>query len=128
MLANYSQHYFGSGPISSDYYGLFCKHLAEKLGQPGEGNGSFVCAMSQGTSGDQMWMDYGAEKKNITLDAYASAVADSAMQALKTVKYHEHVPLGMVEKTLELNYRVPDEKRLDWARPIEMCIRDRCQR
>lgn len=118
VLANYSQHYFGSGPISSDYYGLFCKHLADKLGQPGEGNGAFVCAMSQGTSGDQMWMDYGAEKKNITIDAYASAVADSAMKALKTVTYHDHAPLGMVEKTLELRYRVPDEQRLAWARPI----------
>lgn len=118
VLANYSQHYFGSGPISSDYYGLFCKHLAAKLNQQGDGNGPFVCAMSQGTSGDQMWMDYGAEKKNITLDAYAEAVADSAMKALQTVKYLDHAPLGMIEKTLELNYRVPDEKRLAWARPI----------
>ena len=118
VLANYSQHYFGSGPISSDYYGLFCKHLADKLGQPGEGNGPFVCAMSQGTSGDQMWMDYGAEKKTITIDTYASEVANSAIKALQTVKYVDHAPLGMVEKTLELNYRVPDEKRLAWARPI----------
>ncbi|MBB5034780.1 neutral/alkaline non-lysosomal ceramidase N-terminal domain-containing protein [Prosthecobacter vanneervenii] len=124
VLANYSQHYFGSGPISSDYYGLFCKHLAAKLSQQGEGNGPFVCAMSQGTSGDLMWMDYGAEKKNITLDEYASAVAESAMQALKTVKYHDHVPLRMVEKTLELNYRVPDEKRLAWARPIAAKIKN----
>ena len=31
----------------------------------------FVCAMSQGASGDQMWMDYGAEKKTITLDTYS---------------------------------------------------------
>lgn len=118
VLANYSQHYFGSGPVSADYYGAFCRHLSAKMGQEGDGNGPFVCAMSQGTSGDLMWMDYGAEKKNITLDAYASAVADSAMQALKTVMYHDHVPLGMVEKILELNYRVPDEKRLAWARPI----------
>ncbi|MDI1313561.1 neutral/alkaline non-lysosomal ceramidase N-terminal domain-containing protein [Prosthecobacter sp.] len=118
VLANYSQHYFGSSPISSDYYGLFCKHLAAKMGQSGDGIGSFVCAMCQGTSGDQMWMDYGAEKKNITIDTYASAVADSAMKALQTVKYLDHAPLGMVEKTLELNYRVPDEKRLAWARPI----------
>jgi hypothetical protein len=40
------------------------------------------------------------------------------MKALQTVKYVDHAPLGMVEKTLELNYRVPDEKRLAWARPI----------
>lgn len=118
VLANYSQHYFGSGPVSADYYGHFCKHLAAKLGQSGEGNGPFVCAMSQGTSGDQMWMDYGAEKKSITLAPYASEVADSALKALQTVKYVDHAPLGMIEKTLELNYRVPDEKRLAWARPI----------
>ncbi|WP_461785569.1 PVC-type heme-binding CxxCH protein [Prosthecobacter sp.] len=118
VLANYSQHYFGSGPISADYFGLFCKHLAAKLGQQGNGNGPFVCAMSQGTSGDQMWMDYGAEKKTITIEHYASEVADSAMMALQTVKYVDHAPLGMIEKTLELNYRVPDEKRLAWARPI----------
>jgi putative membrane-bound dehydrogenase-like protein len=118
VLANYSQHYFGSGPISSDYYGLFCKHLATKLNQPGDGNNGFICAMSQGTSGDQMWMDYGAEKKNITLDAYANAVADSAMKALQTVKHLDHAPLGMVERTIELNYRVPGDKRLAWARPI----------
>jgi putative membrane-bound dehydrogenase-like protein len=118
VLANYSQHYFGTGPISADYFGLFCKHLAAKLGQQGDGNGPFVCAMSQGTSGDQMWMDYGAEKKTITIDTYASEVADSAMKALQTVKYVDHAPLGMIEKTLELKYRVPDEKRLAWARPI----------
>lgn len=118
VLANYSQHYFGSGPISADYYGLFCKHLAAKMGQPGDGNGPFVCAMSQGTSGDQMWMDYGAEKKNITIDGYSEAVADSAMKALQTVKYVDHAPLGMIEKTLELKYRVPNEERLAWARPI----------
>ncbi|MBL9182564.1 MAG: c-type cytochrome [Verrucomicrobiaceae bacterium] len=118
VLANYSQHYFGTAPVSADYFGLFCKHLAAKLGQQGDGNGPFVCAMSQGTSGDQMWMDYGAEKKTITIDTYASEVADSAIKALQTVKYVDHAPLGMVEKTLELNYRVPDEKRLAWARPI----------
>ena len=118
VLANYSQHYFGTSPVSADYFGLFCKHLAAKLGQQGDGNGPFVCAMSQGTSGDQMWMDYGAEKKTITIDTYASEVADSAIKALQTVKYVDQAPLGMIEKTLELNYRVPDEKRLAWARPI----------
>ncbi len=118
VLANYSQHYFGTAPVSADYFGLFCRHLAAKMGQQGDGNGPFVCAMSQGTSGDQMWMDYGAEKKTITLDTYASEVADSALKALQTVKYVDHAPLGMIEKTLELKYRVPDEKRLAWARPI----------
>ncbi|MBK8092934.1 MAG: c-type cytochrome [Verrucomicrobiaceae bacterium] len=114
VLANYSQHYFGTSPVSADYFGLFSKHLAAKMGA----TDGFVAAMSAGTSGDQMWMDYGAEKKTLTIDHYADAVADSAMKALQTVKYVDHAPLGMVEKTLELKYRVPDEKRLAWARSI----------
>ena len=118
VLANYSQHYFGAQAVSADYYGYFCKHIADKLGQQGDGNGPFVCAMSQGTSGDQMWMDYGAEKKTFTTDGYAAAVADYAMKALQGITYQDEVPLGMIEKTIELNYRVPDEKRLAWARPI----------
>ena len=118
VLANYSQHYFGSPPVSADYYGLFCKHVASLLGEQGEGNGPFVCAMSQGTSGDLMWMDYGSAQKPMNTDSYAQAVAQSAEQALKQVKYHDSVPLAMVEKRLKLNYRVPDDKRLEWARPI----------
>ena len=39
VLANYSQHYFGTAPVSADYFGLFCKHLAAKLGQQGDGLG-----------------------------------------------------------------------------------------
>ncbi len=118
VLANYSQHYFGAGPVSADYYGHFCRQLAARLGQSGDGNGPFVCAMSQGTSGDQMWMDYGAKKQAIDIVTYASEVADSALKALQSVKYVDHAPLGMIEKTLELKYRVPDEQRLAWARPL----------
>ncbi|MDZ4288262.1 MAG: PVC-type heme-binding CxxCH protein [Prosthecobacter sp.] len=118
VLANYSQHYFGSVAVSADYYGLFCKHIAKMLGEPGDGNGPFVCAMSQGTSGDLMWMDYGAPKKSFTTDSYAEAVAKYAEQALKKIQYQDSAPLAMVEKKLKLNYRVPDEKRLEWARPI----------
>ncbi len=124
VLANYSQHYFGSAPVSADYYGLFCKHVARLLGQAGEGNGPFVCAMSQGTSGDLMWMDYGSPKKTITVDSYAEAVAKYAEQALAQVQYRDTVPLAIVEKKLMLNYRVPDEKRLAWARPIAARIVD----
>lgn len=124
VLANYSQHYFGSAAVSADYYGLFCKHVARMLGQEGDGNGPFVCAISQGTSGDAMWMDYGAPKKSFTTDSYAEAVAKYAEQALKQVQYHTSAPLAMVEKKLKLNYRVPDEKRLEWAKPIAARVVD----
>lgn len=118
VLANYSQHYFGASPVSSDYYGMFCKSLAGLMKQEGDGNGSFVCAMSQGTSGDLMWMDYGSAQKTITRDQYAEAVAKKTMEALQKVEYHDGALLGMVEKTLTLKYRVPDETRLTWAQRI----------
>ena len=58
MLANYSQHYFGASPVSADYYGRFAAALARRIGAE-QGSRPFVGIMSQGTSGDQMWMDYG---------------------------------------------------------------------
>ncbi|MDX1929975.1 MAG: neutral/alkaline non-lysosomal ceramidase N-terminal domain-containing protein [Pirellulaceae bacterium] len=118
VLANYSQHYFGSGPVSADYYGLFCKHIAEIVGEAGDGNGPFVAAISQGTSGDLMWMDYGTAAKSITLERYAEEVAKYAELALAKVEYHAAVPINIVEKNITLKYRVPDDKRLEWARPI----------
>jgi hypothetical protein len=118
VFANYSQHYFGAQAISSDYYGLFCKYIAESLGESGDGNGPFVCAISQGTSGDLMWMDYGVPAKSISMAAYAESVARYAEQSLQAIAYRDFARLGMVERTLALNYRVPDSERLEWARPI----------
>ncbi len=124
VLANYSQHYYGSPAISADYYGRFCKYIADTLGQPGDGNGPFVCAMSQGTSGDSMWMDYGSPAKLIGMERYAQAVAKYAEQALSSIRYQDSATLAMVEKQLHLSYRVPDAARLEWAKPIAEKIED----
>ncbi|MFN6163165.1 MAG: PVC-type heme-binding CxxCH protein [Planctomycetota bacterium] len=118
VYANYSQHYFGSAAISADYYGLFCKYIADMLGEPGDGNGPFVCAISQGTSGDLMWMDYGVPAENITMAQYAEGVARYAEKALDGIEYQSHAPLGCVESNLKLRYRVPSEARRKWAEPI----------
>jgi len=128
VLANYSQHYFGAPAVSADYYGDFCKEVADLWGEPGEGNGPFVCAMSQGTSGDLMWMDYGAAAKKISRDRYARAVAQYAHQALRNIVYRDSASLAMVEKRLQLKYRVPDKERLAWARPIAAKIEDELPR
>jgi hypothetical protein len=118
VLANYSMHYYGASPVSADYYGRFASALARRIGvtdQPGEP--PFVAIMSQGTSGDQMWMDYGQPKRDPGLDAYADAVAAYAERAYRGITtYHDVVPLAMAETTLVLGRRVPDEKRLAWAR------------
>src|SRR5262249_35684981 len=117
VLANFAMHYFGSGIVSSDYFGPFCDKLARKVG-------GGLAIMSQGTSGDLMWMDYGSPEKKITLDQYASELADIAAAALPKIEYKSDVPLKMEEDWLILTRRTPDEKRLKWAREIMAKVTD----
>ena len=65
VLANYSMHYFGARPVSADYYGRFARLMESRIGAT-EGGPPFVAIMSQGTSGDQQWMDYGRPKTDLT--------------------------------------------------------------
>ncbi len=118
FFANYSMHYFGAKAISSDYYGAFAQHIAKLMKQSSSEGPEFVAAMTQGTSGDQQWMDYSKPRPQITMDAYAEEVAKKAMEAYAKILHQKQAPIAMVEKRLTLNYRVPDEKRLDWAQPI----------
>ena len=117
VLANYSMHYYGAEPVSADYYGRFAAALATRLNAQAV-EPPFVGIMSQGTSGDQMWMDYGGPKKDPGLDAYADGVARVAHQAYQSITYHDWVPLAMAETTLTLARRTPDPKRLAWATEI----------
>jgi hypothetical protein len=128
VLANYSMHYYGADPVSADYYGRFATALARRIGaEAASGSNTappFVAIMSQGTSGDQMWMDYGRPKKDPGLDAYADAVAASAERAYRAITYRDHVSLAMAETTLVLGRRVPDEARLAWARDVIAAMKD----
>ncbi len=128
VLANYSMHYFGAAPVSADYYGRFAGLLARRLGADRLNDPKsplFVAMMSQGTSGDQMWMDYGAPKKDPGLDAYADAVAATAERACRAVEYRDDVRLAMAESTLSLDRRVPNVARLAWARGVIAAMKGR---
>jgi hypothetical protein len=113
VLANFSMHYFASVPVSSDYYGLFCDRLAAKIG--GEGGPKPVVLMSQGTSGDLMWMDYGKPEVKPTIDEYAGGLVDIAFDAYRKIEY-QGADLAMKETKLTLGRRVPEAERLKWAR------------
>jgi hypothetical protein len=117
VLANYSMHYFGAEPVSADYFGRFATALATRIGAQSV-DPPFVAIMSQGTSGDQMWMDYAHPKADPGIDAYADAVARYAQTAYQEIHYREWVPLSMAETRLVLRRRVPDASRLAWARTI----------
>lgn len=124
VLANYSMHYYGSDDVSADYYGRFSETLARKLGG-GEG---FVASMSQGTSGDLMWMDYGSPAPQRDLLAYADAVAEVAFNVIERIEYREDVSLAMAETTLSLGRRLPDEARQEWARSLRVQMDDETPR
>ncbi len=115
LLANYSQHYYGSPLLSADYYGAFARAMGIRLGQTSS-EGPFVAMMSQGTSGDLMWMDYGSPKKDGNFEMYADEVATRAMAAYDSIVWQDTVPLAMTEASLTLKYRVPNEERLAWAK------------
>ncbi len=128
LLANYSQHYYGSPLLSSDYYGRFVRHVASRIGagkSPGQGKTPFVAMMSQGTSGDLMWMDYSAPATDIGYDAYAQAVAERAASVWQGMHFLNWVPVRMAERELRLAYRVPDASRLAWARKVAAGLEDR---
>ena len=127
-LANYSQHYFGDSAVSADYYGRFAHRLAELIEAEGKGEKDRpapVAIMSQGTSGDLMWMDYGAPKPSIAMKQYADEVADVAYCAWKKILFEDVAPLTMMEQKLKFRRRTPDAARLAWARPIADKIKDR---
>jgi hypothetical protein len=113
LLANYSMHYIGAEPVSPDYFGAFVRKMEERI-RPA-GNPQFVAMMSQGTSGDQMWMDYGAPARKTTPEAYAEEMAEIAYAAWKRIEYRAEAPLAMAETKLRLARRYPDERRLAWA-------------
>jgi len=122
VFANYSQHYFGAPAVSADYFAHFARSVAGALGEEGDGHAGFVCLLSQGTSGDLMWMDYGAAARRISIHDYAAGVARDAVEVIGRIEHRPDVTLAMVEKELTLDYRVPDESRLAWARSISAAM------
>lgn len=121
LFANYSQHYYDSPLLSSDYYGRFALHISKML----NADENFVGIMSQGTSGDLMWMDYGSPRKEIGYDAYAREIAEIVHAAASRIEFKKWVPIKMAEGLLPLAYRVPSPERLDWARNVANSFENR---
>ncbi len=117
VVANYSMHYYGAEPVSADYFGRFARALAVRIGAQAV-TPPFVGIMSQGTSGDLMWMDYGKPRQDQGTDAYAANVAMAAHRAYQLIRYHDWVPLAVAETSLTLSRRVPDRARLEWAKAV----------
>src|SRR3954447_1687651 len=124
VLANFSMHYVGSPLLSADYYGRFAEHLGKRI-DGSDGSSSCIVSMSQGTSGDLVGVNYSGPAVTLNYDRYADELVEIAAGALKNVKYTEHASLAMAEAKLTLRRRVPDAKRLAWAKQMATKIGER---
>ncbi|HAP06235.1 MAG TPA: hypothetical protein DCR20_00280, partial [Planctomycetaceae bacterium] len=127
VLANYAMHYYGSPLVSADCCGRFGQRFAELLGASGQSR-AFVGLLSQGTSGDSMWMDYSRPAVANDLDGYVTGLATKALEAWRLIQWRKDVSLAMAEERLRLQRRVPDEGRLEWARKLSAEVGDRLPR
>ena len=130
LLANFSMHYYGSQLLSSDYFGRFRAHVEARMAAAPRPAGArpFVAMMSQGTSGDLMWMDYSRPREEIGHDAYALGLAKLAADLALGLELRDGAPIALHESRLSLRRRVPDAERLAWARDLAARIGDRLPR
>ncbi len=120
VLANFSMHYFGSSAgFSADYFGEVATSLETSIAETdGVSNRPFVGIMSQGTSGDLHWMNYGMAQRNVTRSQYAHGIADKVLAASRKIEHRSDCTLAMAEKRIQLRRRVPDAARLAWAKTL----------
>jgi hypothetical protein len=117
LLANYSTHYANAPgqEISADYFGEFCKLIAQEL-KANELNPGFVALMCNGTSGDANCSDFTKTDWPVNPVIVAKAVVATAMQALADMKYQDWVPLAASEKRAMFNVRLPTREQVAEAR------------
>ena len=122
VMGNFSMHYYGDKAISADYFGLFSEGLKQRIAPNApEGKPEFVGMMSHAPSGDIYLRDYAKPKPDKpphTIDTYAEGLVDLAVKTYEDIEFQADLPLAMAESRMTLNYRVPDQQRLEWARNV----------
>ncbi len=122
LLANYSLHYVGAvAGASADYFGLFSKRIAELLNPTGS-DGTFVAAMSNGTSGDINNINFpnrgGKRALFEQITVVGNKVAAEVHRAYGDVVFQDWVPLAAVQKEVSLGVRKPTPEEVTEAKDI----------
>lgn len=88
----------------------------------------FVGLLSHGCSGDIWRRDYTGPADTYdpfpTMKEYAAALLDRAFTAYESIAYKD-ADLAMAETRMQLDYRVADAQRLEWAQKIVDAMGDR---
>ncbi len=131
LIANYSLHYVGGipkvkgdkgravGMASADYYGEFARIMPFRYGGSKRSK-KFVAMMTNGTSGDINNYDFFGKRPPRApfeqVRIVASKTADAALRAVKKIDTYDADPkVGILQRELALNYRIPSKSQLDKA-------------
>lgn len=122
LSANYSLHYVGGVPgdhLSADYFPVFADRVGELLGADRQ-DPAFVGIMSNGTSGDINHLFVGRSQKRYRpyeqMREVADDIAQEVIRVQKTIQHHEWVPLHVVQETIVLKTRKPDQQMTERAK------------
>jgi len=115
LLSNYSTHYVGSPAVSADYFAVFAKRIGQLIGA-GNDAPPFIGMMSNGTSGDANCCNFLEAPRPFDRFTVAEDVAQAALEAYKTIRHHDGVPIAMREKLLELKVRMPTKQEVAEAK------------
>ncbi|WP_231756337.1 hypothetical protein [Lignipirellula cremea] len=136
LLASYGLHYVGGVPantISADYFAIFADRVGELLGADRHQDPPFVGVMANGTSGDvnnlARYSDEElAKREREPKKRYqpfekarevAHLCAEKVFQAHKSLKWHDHVRLSSVQRTLTFERRYPTKEEVEWAEAVK---------
>jgi neutral ceramidase len=136
LFASYGLHYVGGVPpntISADYFALFADRVGELLGADRHQDPPFVGIMANGTSGDvnnlARYSDEElAQRGSQPTKKYqpfekarevANLCAEKVLQAHKALKWHDHVKLSSVQRTLTFERRYPTKAEVEWAEGVK---------
>ncbi len=123
VLANYALHYVGGAPagkISADYFGAYAQLMRSRVG--GKSPENFVAMLSNGPCGDINNIDFAGTRAPRApfeqIQLVAGKVADASWRAVRDAERHADVPIGMLQREVELVYRKPTAEQLEHARQV----------
>ena len=124
LLASFSTHYAGAPALSSDYFGVVTKELAQQL-RP-DNPSAFVGIMANATSGDANCIDFARPAKAFDYREVGSYVAARILNALPSIEHEDHSVLEGRLEVLSAKVRLADPDELAQATSyVESKLADR---
>ncbi len=136
LMASYGLHYVGGitdNTISADYFAMFADRVGELLGADRHQDPPFVGIMANGTSGDVNNLERHSDeelakrgpqpkKKYQPFEKareVANLCAEKVLEVHKTLKWHDHVKLTSLQRTLTFERRYPTKEEVAWAESVK---------